>query len=109
MADDTIAKKIKKLLNLAQSTCEAEATLAMARAQELLAKYNLDYAQVKDADLSGGQPEDKREKTQINRSAKYQWQIDLWAAVAEANFCWHWVVDVTDPVLVYMKKTGRPV
>jgi len=109
MADNQIAEKIKKLLNLANSPCEAEATLAMARAQELLAKYNLDYAQVKDTELSGGQPGEKREKTQVNRSAKYQWQVDLWATIAEANFCWHWVAEVTDPILAYMHKAKHPV
>ena len=39
MAANSIVEKIKKLLNLAQSPCEAEATLAMARAQELLASH----------------------------------------------------------------------
>ena len=109
MADTSIIEKIKKLLNLAQSSCEAEASLAMARAQELLAKYNLDYAQVKDAELYGHQQEEKREKTQVNRSAKYQWQVDLWAAIAEANFCWHWVRESTDPILMLIKASDYPV
>src|ERR1022692_3485341 len=102
MTKDPIISRIKKLLNLAQSPCEAEATLAMARAQELLAAHNLDYAQVKDTELFSNQPEEKREKAQVNRSAKYQWQVDLWAAIAEANFCWHWVGNVVDPVLEYI-------
>lgn len=39
---DAIIEKIKKLLRLAKSSNEHEAALAAARAQELLAKHNLD-------------------------------------------------------------------
>lgn len=92
--NQNIIAKIQKLLALGQSSNEAEATLAMARAQELLAKYNLEYAQVADAHVAGGTVEEKREKTRISRSAKYAWQVQLWKAIAEANFCWHWVVEV---------------
>jgi len=27
----------------------------------------------------------------------YRWQRDLWEAIAEANFCWHWVVEKRVP------------
>lgn len=42
----TPAQKIQALLNLATSPNEAEATAAMEKAQELLAKYNLSMADV---------------------------------------------------------------
>ncbi len=92
-----IIRKIQKLLALGQSPNEAEAALAMARAQTLLAKYNLDCAMVTETHVAGGTvgaPEEKREKTRISRSAQYRWQRDIWKAIAEANFCWHSIVEV---------------
>lgn len=99
-AQDDVIRKIQKLLSLGKSSNEAEASLAMARAQELLAKHNLDFAMVKDSVVEGGvnQPlPEKREKTKIDRSAKFQWQRDLWKAVAESNFCWYWTADIWEP------------
>jgi hypothetical protein len=96
-ANTDVVRKIQKLLSLANSSNEAEAALAMARAQELLAKHNLDYAIVKDQVVPGGVAEaapEKREKVTIKRSAQYQWQIDLWKSLAEANFCFHWIIEV---------------
>lgn len=96
--DNSIIARIQKLLSLANSPNEAEAALAMARAQELLAKHNLDFALVQDTYVAGGTkdaPEEKREKTKVtNRSAKYHWQRELWATLCESNFCWHWIVDI---------------
>lgn len=97
---DSIIRKIQKLLALGTATrnnSEEEAAAAMAKAQELLAAYNLDLAIVEQAALT---PEaqaraaasEKREKTEIDKGALYQWQRDLWKAVAEANFCWYWRV-----------------
>ena len=93
---DSIIRKIQKLLALGQSSNEAEANLAMARAQELLAKHNLEMAMIKDAVVAGGtvQAEEKREQTRISRSAQYKWQQSLWRAIAEANFCWYSVAEV---------------
>lgn len=96
-ASDSVIRKIQKLLSMAAGAegNEAEATLAMARAQELLAVYNLDYAMVAAANVAGGTvaaaPE-KREQTDISRSAKMEWQRDLWRTIAEANFCHHWII-----------------
>lgn len=105
MENDNIVRKIQKLLALAQSSNEAEANLAMARAQELLAEYNLELAAVKGAYVEGGtnapEPE-KRERTKIPYSAFYKYQQQLWRALAEANFCWYWVADTTEE---YGKRT----
>ena len=48
---EAIIEKIKKLLRLAKSSNEHEAALAAARAQELLAKYNLDESEFSDREL----------------------------------------------------------
>lgn len=96
MANDSIIRRIQKLLELANTNNndqEAEASSAMAKVQELLAQHNLDLAIVKDTAVAGGvkQVEEKREKTKVNRSAMYEWQRELWRTIAEANFCFHWV------------------
>lgn len=46
-----IIEKVKKLLRLAKSSNEHEAALAAARAQELLAKYNLDESDFSEQEL----------------------------------------------------------
>jgi hypothetical protein len=99
MEQEDIIRKIQKLLNLGQSSNEAEANLAMARAQSLLAKHNLEYAMVKDAVVPGGLAEpapEKREKVTFKRTAQYLWQRELWQAIAEANFCWYWTTHVRE-------------
>lgn len=99
MEHESIVRKIQKLFSLAQSSNEAEANLAMARAQELLAQYNLEAAVVRGTHVTGGtvaaEPE-KREKTKIPYSAFYKYQQLLWRTLAEANFCWYWVADTTE-------------
>lgn len=101
----SVIEKIKKLFAMAQrhknndgSSNEAEATAAMSRAQELLAKYNLDMAMIQDSPEQQvtNNATGKREKVKVKRSAMYKWQQHLWKALAEANFCWHWVVDTTE-------------
>src|ERR1051325_11273616 len=37
-----------------------------------------------------------RKREQINRSAMYKWQQNFWKALAEANYCWHWVTETID-------------
>ena len=48
---EAMIEKIKKLLRLAKSSNEHEAALAAARAQELLAKYNLDESLLTENEL----------------------------------------------------------
>lgn len=48
---EAIIEKIKKLLRLAKSSNEHEAALAAARAQELLAKYNLDETELSEREM----------------------------------------------------------
>jgi hypothetical protein len=103
---NSLIEKIKKLFAMAQrktnndgTSNEAEAAQAMAMAQQLLAKYNLDMRTIQDsvsADKKAEAVGGKREKTQINRSAMYRWQQTFWHELAEANFCFHWVIMVDE-------------
>lgn len=99
--NEDIVRKIQKMLSLATggNNSEQEAAAAMAMAQKMLARYNLDYHTVQAAQVAGGTNvvEEKREKNQMEYGAMYQWQRDLWACIAEVNFCWHWVGSVYGP------------
>jgi hypothetical protein len=104
---DSIVRKIQLLLQLANRAQgnETEAATAMGKAQELLAKYNLDLTTVQDKVVAGGTntPDDamaRRDYAKINRSAMYQWQRNLVKAIAEANYCRYWVEDTTDTVRI---------
>jgi hypothetical protein len=87
LPDDAVLKRLQGLLNLAaKNSSPEEAASAAAKAQELLARYNLDVATVE-----GARPEDgKREEARVD-GGTYAWQRELWAAVARLNFCVHWV------------------
>jgi hypothetical protein len=99
---DGIMRKIQLLLNLGERSegNETEAAAAMAKAQELLAQYNLDMATVADAVVAGGSNANKsaadvkREKVEAKRNATYEWSRRLVKAVAEANYCVYWAEDV---------------
>lgn len=100
--DDSVVRKIQLLLNLGQhsSANEHEAAIAMAKAQELLAQYNLELHEVQGQKVKGGTAErepEKREKTKIDRSAMYGWQRELCKAIAEANFCFYWYREYREP------------
>lgn len=81
---DAIIKKIKALLETRGCT-EAEAEARMAKAQELLAKYNLEMANVTGAstDTTG------KRKDAKTSGGLYTWQRNLWKHVAELNFCYY--------------------
>lgn len=104
--NESVIRKIQLLFQMAArakgndgSSNEAEASAAMAKAQELLAKYNLDMATIQDAKVAGGsntEDNEKREKTRLNRTAMYAWQQRMCKAIAEANFCWYWTRTVVE-------------
>jgi hypothetical protein len=95
---ESIVRKIQLLLNLGSRSegNEAEAAAAMAKAQDLLAQYNLDLSTVQDTLVTGGtaarEAEAKRDYAKGSRSALYQWQRNLVRAIAEANYCVYWHV-----------------
>jgi hypothetical protein len=104
--DDSVVRKIQLLLNLAARSegNEAEAAAAMARAQEILAKYNLDLATVQDKVVTGGtaerEAESKRDYALSKRSAMYKWQQNLVRAIAEANYCIYWIAEVKEQAYI---------
>ena len=81
-----ILDRVEKLLRLAaRNPSEEEAAAAAAKAQELLAAYNLDMSMVNaDHDKSA-----VREKMKI-QGGMYEFQRDLWRAVCGLNFCLYW-------------------
>lgn len=106
---DAVVRKIQLLLNLAQRPgTEEEGVAAMARAQEILAKYNLDLSVVQDKVVAGGtaarEAESKRGEQLISRSAMYNWQQKLVRTVAQANFCVYWVSEVKEARTVFTEK-----
>jgi hypothetical protein len=108
MSQENIIRRIQKLLELSNNPNEHEASAAAAKVTELLAQYNLDMAVIRQTAVAGGTvvAEEKREKTKVNRSAMYAWQRELWYAIAEANFCWHWVAE---ELTGKYSSTGSPV
>lgn len=88
-----ILSKLGKLLQT-KGTTEAEAESRTAKAMELLAKYNLSMDDVmREADGTGKRAEEKL------KGGFYQFERDLWTAVAELNFCWYlrwWTHERTD-------------
>jgi hypothetical protein len=91
--DPKLMARLQKILALADNNPnEAEAEAAMAKAQELMAEHNLTMSMVVSA---GGAESETRLKSEVKlshgngRGAMYQYQRDLMAAIAEANFCFH--------------------
>lgn len=83
---------VEKLLRLAaKNPNEQEASSAANKAMELLARHNLDMSAVERNSGDTGKREDDRQ-----RGGLYQWQRDLWKAVAGLNFCMHWTMYTWD-------------
>lgn len=84
---EKIVERVQKLLTLAANNQNPEeAASATAKAQELLAAYNLDMAAVEEA---SGKRSGKREDAKL-KGGVYEYQRDLWRAVAQLNFCLYW-------------------
>ena len=80
------AETIQKLLNLAaRAGTPAEGEAALAKAQALMLKHNLDQATVEGSSGLDG----KREKGLVE-GGFYAYKRELWAAVAEVHFCMYW-------------------
>lgn len=88
MDDDTrrAIDKIEKLMRLAGANPnEAEASAALAKAQELLVAYNLTMAVVEQASGQSG----KRLQEMV-AGGMHKYQRKLWRYIAELNFCMYW-------------------
>jgi hypothetical protein len=83
---DSIIAKINKLLALGErGGTEAEATAAMQKVHELLAKHNLHLDDVKEAPVA----EEDYVRQEADATAKQPWQDWVWFAIAELYFCRH--------------------
>lgn len=92
-------RQVEKLLRLAaKHPTEAEGISAANKAQELLLAYNLDLATIERGSDSG-----KREDAKM-KGGLYQYQRDLWEAVAQLNFCLYWNQYVYDKDKVGRRK-----
>jgi hypothetical protein len=69
---------------------EAEQAVAAERFQAVLLEYNLTQAMV---EQSGGAADGRREEAKL-KAGVYEWQRNLWEAVAELNFCYYYCRDV---------------
>ena len=87
-----VVGKIEKLMRLAgRSQSEHEAASATAKAQELLAAYNLDMSAI------GGEEADGARAEQNHKGGFYKFEQDVWRAVAELNFCMYWSQQQWEP------------
>ncbi len=83
-----IVRKVQKLLSLAaKNGNEAEAASAAAKAQELLAAYNLDLSTIEQASGDTGKREDARV-----RGGMYVYEREMWEAIAQLNFCFYFTL-----------------
>ena len=78
---EKIVDLIRKCLALAESPNENEAAAAMAKAQELLDKYNLPMADVS--------VEEQKTPDLIEGETEYdeRWEVTLYGGIAKENFC----------------------
>lgn len=80
---ETIIERIRKLLALAKSANEHEAAVAMQRAQEMLAKYNLDMNDV----LQRGESVQFVCDNELVTESSNPWRRDLASNLARLFFC----------------------
>lgn len=78
-------EKVRKLLSLAGNNPNPEESAsATAKAQELLAAYNLDLSTM---DRAGGASVEGRREDAATLGGTHAWQRKLWRGVAELNWC----------------------
>lgn len=86
-AQEAVLEKADKMFALAKSTTsEHEAETAMRLGLQLLEDHNLDMAIIDQK--SGAKAAGREDKKQSG--GLYQWQRDLWSAVADLNMCRYW-------------------
>lgn len=86
MDKTNVVELIQKLLALSKSPNENEASLAMAKAQEMLIKYNLDMATIVTPENKDN-TEDKLINEVVDFTDFETWQRTLLTAIANRNFC----------------------
>lgn len=83
-------EKIEKLMRLSASNPnEAEASSALAKAQELLLAYNLDMSTIEQNSGASGKRLDE-----VVAGGMHKYQRTLWQSIARLNFCMYWTMKV---------------
>lgn len=107
--NDSIKKKIAKLLAMANDSgaSEAEAQLAMEKAQEYLAEYNLSME-----DVEGTLKQEDITDEAFTEQVRETWQISLRTATARLYFCKYYystgVIDENYKKATEHNYVGRP-
>ena len=105
--DQVLIDKIGKLLAVAaKTTNDAERDAFTNRAMELIAANNLDMAAI---EIGGNSAKAAKRADEKHSGGLYQFQRDLWHAVADLNFCMYWNLYVYDREKVskyYIRKYG---
>ena len=93
---DTVIRRIKKLLSLANDGRgnEAEMQSAAAMAQSIISAYGVELAQLESQSPEGAPQGGKREKSAHDRSAMYAYQRDLMEGIAATHFCKYFTTEV---------------
>ena len=91
-----IIERINKLLALGErGGTESEATAAMQKVHELLAKHNLSLDDVKESPVK----DEDYVRTEAKSASRQPWQDWVWGSIAELYFCRHfkrhWCGEVT--------------
>lgn len=85
--NDSIIKKIAKLMELSRSSNEAESLAAMKKAQSLMLEYQVSEAQIKIAQNNLGNDLQKQ-NIEIEQDGKFkEWEKTLLDLIGENNFC----------------------
>jgi len=82
MNREQIVEKVQKLLRLSKSDNEHEASLAMANANKLLLKYNLEMSDVDEIDIN-----EILEETVMSGKRMISWKLLLLNAIMDLNNC----------------------
>ena len=90
--DNKLLARLQKLLALANDARgnENEASAAMEKVQTLLAEHNLSIADL-ESKGEGTAQDALRVREQKSSNAMYEYQRELMHAVAEAQYCTHWI------------------
>lgn len=101
-----VMEQVQKLLDKAadRSVTPAEKEAFQGKAEAIMLRHNLNAAMV---EASTGVKSGKREELKL-RGGFYNWQRDLWKAVAELNFCLYWTQTYWAPNHSHLIKAGRP-
>jgi len=98
-----VLAKVEKLMRLsAKNPNEHEAAAAAAKAQELLLSWNLTSAAL---EANGGDTGKRAEEKLVG--GFYQFERDLWNAIAELNFCWYFNRSKYVPLAERKQHRGR--